>query len=254
MVAWLSDWLRDIIAVILLAVIVELLLPNKAMQRYARLVVGLFILLTILSPILKLIQSDISTKLDEGMDEWSRSAMTSEVQMPGLDQIRRDGERLSEKRELEAAKLTERTLEDSIKSELTERLKVPVESVDAVLKWATVSGRQTPYISQVTVTLKSAEKQAGQAREGAQVEDVSPVAVDVDVEIERIDEGKAKANPAESSNNDKENVQKQQSEEENWTGAEPATAAAISTLIVQGWGVDADHIVVRQLIEQSNKQ
>ncbi|MGO4372914.1 hypothetical protein AB4Z21_19555 [Paenibacillus sp. MCAF20] len=30
MVAWLSDWLRDIIAVILIAVFVELLLPNKA--------------------------------------------------------------------------------------------------------------------------------------------------------------------------------------------------------------------------------
>ena len=72
MIAWLSDWLRDIIAVILLAVFVELLLPNQAMQRYARLVVGLFILLTILSPILKLIQSDIGAKLDEGMEKWSQ--------------------------------------------------------------------------------------------------------------------------------------------------------------------------------------
>lgn len=251
MLAWLSDWLRDIIAVILLAVIVELLLPNKAMQRYARLVVGLFILLTILSPILKLIQSDIGTKLDEGMDEWSRSATTKEVQMPGLDQIRRDAERLSEKRELEAAKLTERTLEDSIKSELTERTKAPVESVDAVLKWAAVSGRQTPYISEVTVTLKSADKQAGLVREGTQVEDVSPVAVDI--EIERIDEGEAGAIPEESGSGT-ENVQKQELDDEKWTVAEPATAAAISTLIVQGWGVDADHIVVRQPVEQSNSK
>ena len=69
MVAWLSDWLRDIIAVILLAGLVELLLPSKAMQRYARLVVGLFILLTILSPILSLIQGDISSKLNEGMEQ-----------------------------------------------------------------------------------------------------------------------------------------------------------------------------------------
>lgn len=251
MLAWLSDWLRDIIAVILLAVIVELLLPNKAMQRYARLVVGLFILLTILSPILKLIQSDIGTKLDEGMDEWSRSAATKEVQMPGLDQIRRDAERLSEKRELEAAKLTERTLEDSIKSELTERTKAPVDSVDAVLKWAAVSGRQTPYISEVTVTLKSADKHTGLVHEGTQVEDVSPVAVDI--EIERIEDGEVGVNPAESGN-DTENVEKQGRDDEKWTGAEPATAAAISKLIVQGWGVDADHIVVRQPVEQSNSK
>jgi stage III sporulation protein AF len=254
-VAWLSDWLRDIIAVILLAVIVELLLPNKAMQRYARLVVGLFILLTILSPILKLIQSDIGTKLDESMDEWSKAAATKEVQMPGLDQIRRDAERLSEKRELEAAMLMERTLEDSIKSEITERTKAPVDSVDAELKWAAVSGRQTPYISQVTVTLKSADMQAGLVREGTQVEDVSPVAVDVDVEveIERSDEGEAPANPAESGS-DTENARKQQHNGEKWTGAEPAAAAAISTLIVQGWGVDADRITVRQPVVQSNSQ
>jgi stage III sporulation protein AF len=246
--AWLSDWLRDIIAVILLAVFVELLLPNKAMQRYARLVVGLFILLTILSPILKLIQSDIGAKLDEGMKSWSETAMSKEVQMTGLNQITRDAEAMRQKRSLDAARLTERTLEASIQNELSERTEAPVAEVDAVLKWVTVSGEQTPYISQVVVTLKAVDDKSGPAN-GSEVEAVQPVIVDV--EIDPIDGEISPAGGNESnSNGDIEKAEEAMEAEGKWSRADPATASSISSLITKGWGVDADQIVVRQPAQQ----
>jgi stage III sporulation protein AF len=246
-IAWLSDWLRDIIAVILLAVFVELLLPNKAMQRYARLVVGLFILLTILSPILKLIQSDIGAKLDEGMKSWSESAMTKEVQMTGLNQIKRDAEAMSEKRTLEAAKLTERTLEASIQNELNERTKAAVAEVDALLKWVTISGKQTPYISQVVVTLKASDEKDGSGN-GPAVEAVQPVIVDVT--IDPLGENAAESPSGKEANKDPAITEEADHSEGRWSRADPATASAISSVIIKGWGVDADQIVVRQPAQQ----
>ncbi|CAM3963905.1 stage III sporulation protein AF [Paenibacillus alkaliterrae] len=249
MVAWLSDWLRDIIAVILLAVVVELLLPNKAMQRYARLVVGLFILMTILSPILKLMQSDISTRLDNGMELWSESAMKRGVPMAGLSQIQRDAEQLSEKRNLEAAKLAERTLEDSIKAELIERSKAPVDSVDAVLKWVVKPGGQTPYISQIIVTLKSGNGQDGRLEDTAPMKEVLPV--NIAVEIEQIGgEGKVPASGPEHSERKTEAAEVGQKADEGWTGADPETTAAIIDLIEKGWGVASEQVVVRQPSQQ----
>lgn len=54
MILYLTDWLKKLILLILLATIVDLLLPNSNMQRYARLVIGLLIILTMLSPIFSL--------------------------------------------------------------------------------------------------------------------------------------------------------------------------------------------------------
>jgi len=245
--AWLSDWLRDIIAVILLAVFVELLLPNKAMQRYARLVVGLFILLTILSPILKLIQSDFGAKLDEGMENWSKSAMTREEQIAGLNQITSDAEAMSEKRNLEAAKLTERTLEESIRNELIEKEAAPVAEVDAMLKWVAISGTQTPYISQVTVTLNANDNTKGISKDDSAVEAVQPVIIDV--EIEPQDD----TLPLPGSKDSTSEIEGSDEPEGKWSRADPAAAAAISSLITKGWDVEADRIIVRQLAEQQTK-
>ncbi len=52
MVVFLSDWLKKLILLVLLAALTDLLLPNSNMQRYARMAIGLLIILTMLSPIL----------------------------------------------------------------------------------------------------------------------------------------------------------------------------------------------------------
>ncbi|MDQ8735560.1 stage III sporulation protein AF [Paenibacillus sp. LHD-38] len=247
MVAWLSDWLRDIIAVILLAVFVELLLPNRAMQRYARLVIGLFILLTILSPILKLIQSDIGGKLDEGMENWSKSAMAGENQMAGLSQINRDAEAMSEKRSIEAAKLTERTLEASILNELVERTDEGIADVDATLKWVNVSGHQTPYISQVTVTLQTKKQNKSLVKEGDPVDEVQPVIVDVDIEPVDADGSFPSSQETEAVNGRSKETEQADGK---WSRADPASVSQISSLITKGWGLAEDQIIIRQPAEQ----
>ncbi|WP_078552920.1 stage III sporulation protein AF [Bacillus alkalicellulosilyticus] len=58
--AVLTEWITNIILLILLATIVELLLPNSSMQRYVKMVVGLLLLVMLLNPILSVFSKDVN--------------------------------------------------------------------------------------------------------------------------------------------------------------------------------------------------
>lgn len=57
--AFLTEWITNIIILVLLAGVIELLLPGNQFQNYIKMVVGLLILLAMLSPLFKLINSDL---------------------------------------------------------------------------------------------------------------------------------------------------------------------------------------------------
>ncbi|MDT8862522.1 stage III sporulation protein AF [Alkalihalobacillus sp. MEB130] len=59
---FLTEWLTNIILLILLATILELMLPNSNMQRYVKMVVGLLLLVVMLQPLLTIFTEDV--------DEW----------------------------------------------------------------------------------------------------------------------------------------------------------------------------------------
>lgn len=71
--SWLSSWLHELILVVLMAAFVEMLLPSKSMERYARLVLSLLVLLTMLSPIISLLKGDASKELTVAMQQQERS-------------------------------------------------------------------------------------------------------------------------------------------------------------------------------------
>lgn len=52
----LTDWIKNIIFVVLFASFLELLLPSSSMQRFVRVIMGLFIMLAILNPIIGAVQ------------------------------------------------------------------------------------------------------------------------------------------------------------------------------------------------------
>jgi stage III sporulation protein AF len=56
--AWVSGWLKEVVLIIMLAVFIDMLIPSSKLERYIRLVLGLFVLLTLLSPILHLLQKN----------------------------------------------------------------------------------------------------------------------------------------------------------------------------------------------------
>ncbi|WAA10453.1 stage III sporulation protein AF [Fervidibacillus albus] len=55
---YLSSWIANILLFIMLAAVVELLLPQSTMQKYVKLVLGLFMIVIILTPIFQLFSLD----------------------------------------------------------------------------------------------------------------------------------------------------------------------------------------------------
>lgn len=60
---FITSWVTNIIVFVLLATVIDMLLPNSAMQKYAKMVIGLLLIAVIISPILKLFQSDFDDLL-----------------------------------------------------------------------------------------------------------------------------------------------------------------------------------------------
>jgi len=55
MIAILTEWVRDIVFIVLFASFVEILLPNSNMQRFVRAVMGLFVMLAVLGPVVDIV-------------------------------------------------------------------------------------------------------------------------------------------------------------------------------------------------------
>jgi len=64
-VSFLTEWITNIIVFILLAVIIDLLLPNSSMQKYAKMVISLLLIIVIINPIFKIFSSDMNEILSE---------------------------------------------------------------------------------------------------------------------------------------------------------------------------------------------
>jgi stage III sporulation protein AF len=60
---FLKEWITNIILFVLLATVVDMLLPNSNMQKYTRMVTGLLLIAIILSPVLKILSSDFEASL-----------------------------------------------------------------------------------------------------------------------------------------------------------------------------------------------
>jgi stage III sporulation protein AF len=64
-VSFLTEWITNIIVFILLAVVIDLLLPNSSMQKYAKMVISLLLIIVIINPIFKLFNTDMNVLLSE---------------------------------------------------------------------------------------------------------------------------------------------------------------------------------------------
>ncbi|CAM3992769.1 stage III sporulation protein AF [Mesobacillus thioparans] len=60
---FIKEWVTNIIIFILLATVLDMLLPNSSFQKYTKIVTGLILIAIILSPVMKLFTSDFETAI-----------------------------------------------------------------------------------------------------------------------------------------------------------------------------------------------
>ncbi|MEL3974094.1 stage III sporulation protein AF [Rossellomorea oryzaecorticis] len=62
--AFLTEWITNIIVFVLLATVIDMLLPSSNMQKYVKIVTGLLLITIILTPLLKLMTADVDAVVD----------------------------------------------------------------------------------------------------------------------------------------------------------------------------------------------
>ncbi|MEK0314269.1 stage III sporulation protein AF [Cohnella sp. 56] len=226
----LGGWLRQVVAAVLLAALIDLLLPNRTMQRYVRLVAGLFILLTLASPLLSWVKGDMSAKVAAGI-QWAEREPYGESGEGELAQIMAEAKRIGGTRNDQAAKLAVAELESQIKAAVEREAGVAVDdvTVDAV-----VMKDGTMDVDGVTVRLGGAASTES-ASDGrapiAEVEPVAPVQVDIAIDAAGGSPGgdmPAAASPAEDD-----------------MPADAGQTQQISALIAGRFGIGTDRIEVK---------
>jgi stage III sporulation protein AF len=82
---FLTEWIMNIIVFILLAMIVDMLLPSSTMKKYTKLVTGLLLIAIILTPILKVFSSDF----DSIMSKLSSKSIVNKNQVENLIEMKK---------------------------------------------------------------------------------------------------------------------------------------------------------------------
>ena len=73
MIQWISSWTSGIVVAVVLATLIEMLLPNGNNKKYVKTVIGIFILFSIIAPIIDNISSThISKEVDFAIEEQEK--------------------------------------------------------------------------------------------------------------------------------------------------------------------------------------
>ncbi|MEK4335717.1 MULTISPECIES: stage III sporulation protein AF [Bacillus] len=82
--SFLTEWITSIILFILFAIVIDLLLPNSSMQKYAKMVVSLLLIIVMLNPIFALFRADpdqIFSEIMKGKDQAQSEEIKNQMNL-----------------------------------------------------------------------------------------------------------------------------------------------------------------------------
>lgn len=78
MINWLKAWSKGIVIAVIISTIIEMILPNSTSKKYIKIIIGIFIVYTIISPVIETVTNEDLSKYIE--DENYIMASTSNIQ------------------------------------------------------------------------------------------------------------------------------------------------------------------------------
>jgi len=191
----LGEWLKQLVLIVLLATFIDLLLPNKTMQRYVRTVIGLFLLMVLIGPVFRLLSSDWNLeKVAAQLENMQQSSSVLPVatraggQVTTADILKRS-EEWQRGQIQEALALTEGWMSDQIRAGLERELGEQVLDVRTAIE---LDAKQEPVLSRVLVILAEVEAETIHASVPSQSPDsahptVEPGVKPIEILIPRIE-------------------------------------------------------------------
>lgn len=169
---WLSEWIKQIVLLVLIATFIDLLLPNQSFDRYVKLVLGLLIIMAILTPILQLINQDIDFTSWKG---WKTDQAVYSVD--SIQTIQEKSRKLQEYQTKQIQKQWEQNMEKRIKEELTKQF--ALHHINVLVKTSVIEGK-TPHIQSIDVQAQTGEnRKKNQSNMPSSIEPIDSIQVEL---------------------------------------------------------------------------
>ncbi|MGN7468809.1 stage III sporulation protein AF [Brevibacillus sp. SAFN-007a] len=223
---WLTLWLKKIILLVLLAAFLDLILPNTTLQRYVKMVMGLILLLTIISPVFSLFslsQDDLALRLDRYQQELNKPASAEWKKM--TDKL------LGQQNEQMTA-YVQTQVAAAVKARIKADYGMEVADVKVVIEQKEPG---EPTLSRMELLIGEADSQPNQS-ESQQVEPIKPITPIAPVEV-TVGEPQEKKQEVEVA-----------AREEN-----PLLSRMASDLAEQ-WGLAKEQVIIQDESRESEKQ
>lgn len=165
--AYIGEWVKHIVLLILMATFLDLILPNSSMRKYVKLVVGFLLILLILSPILQLFKLDqdrLLLTIDQILEKKNRPLTLQMEQEQSRIKVGQD-----------------QAIIDEVIVKWSEEIKVGIEKdFDVVVQLVTLdlqrSGDQID-IHELTLQIEQIPKKESESEQGKDQEGKSPSTV-----------------------------------------------------------------------------
>lgn len=188
MLAFLTEWITNIIVFILLAVIIDLLLPNSTMQKYAKMVISLLLIIVIINPIFRIFTTDMNDVLEQF--QVNNSASTETDIKNSMEFQKKEIQASQRAYILEQMAVQMKTMADE---ELVQRYDVTIDKILLSESKQADQIHSQKDLTQIEVLLK---ENAEETVEEEAIETVQPVTIDTTKELET-DVEQSKINPNE---------------------------------------------------------
>ncbi|WP_245590538.1 stage III sporulation protein AF [Aneurinibacillus terranovensis] len=167
-------WLKRLILLVLMATFLDMLLPNNAYQRYVRLVMGLLILVTLITPILDF--------FNKGVTVESLASSYGKNNTFALDSARMDAltKQLMSTQDESAERYVEEQVGQAVKKQAEEEYRVQVDSVQVTVNKG--PDKEKAPISNITVVLKKSNDRSSEGTtQSAFMKPVDPIKIEIHV-------------------------------------------------------------------------
>ncbi|WP_408006718.1 stage III sporulation protein AF [Pseudalkalibacillus sp. A8] len=155
--SFVYEWVTNIILIILLATILELLLPSNAFQKYVKVVIGLLLIIAILNPMIKMFSVDLNQELASlRLDE----TVIKDGEMKNLIENKKSEIQASQDAYIleQMAVLLQQKVEDKLADQYEKRLK------DVVIQEKSQAGpEKSQWLIHTTLESQSSEEDAVEA-------------------------------------------------------------------------------------------
>ncbi|MGN7941356.1 stage III sporulation protein AF [Metabacillus sp. 22489] len=188
MLAFLTEWITNIIVFILLAVIIDLLLPNSTMQKYAKMVISLLLIIVIINPIFRIFTTDMNDVLEQF--QVNNSASTESDIKNSMEFQKKEIQASQRAYILEQMAVQMKTMAEE---ELVQRYDVTIDKILLSESKQADQIHSQKDLTQIEVLLK---ENAEETVEEEAIETVQPVTIDTTKELET-DVEQSKINPNE---------------------------------------------------------